>query len=210
MIRTARVMLAAAAITLSMSGMAMACSRAMPKGADQVIAANGRIDAGLVDAAIRAEVNYHRCRAGLPELAGEKGLARVAAKHAEWMARARKLSHRSTVPGQSTAVSRLKASRVKFRAGSENIGYLARFRIDGTRFRIVNSGACHFEISRGKPVPPHSYASLARTIVQLWMESPAHRRNILDRKVSRVGSGAALDPKAEHCGRFYVSQSFAG
>ena len=197
-------------LLVPVAGSAAACSRANVAGAQAPIRAEGQIDQGLVDAAIRAEINYQRCRAGLPALAEANGLRKVAGKHAKWMARARSLSHHSKTPGQATATARLKASGLRFRAGSENIGQIARFQIDGRSFRIADAKTCGFLGGNGQAIPPHSYASLARTIVALWMESSAHRRNILDRKVSRVGSGVGFDGKAPYCGNYYVSQSFAG
>ena len=162
------------------------------------------------DAAIRAEVNYHRCRAGLAPLKQADGLRRVASRHALWMAKSRSLSHKSSTPGQSTTLARIKSSGLKIRAGSENIGYLGRFQFGNGAFRITDASGCGFAAANGAAIPPHSYASLARSIVQLWMDSPAHRRNILDRKVTRVGSGVGYDPRAPHCGNFYVAQDFAG
>lgn len=187
-----------------------ACSRALPSGSDAVVDAGRRIDKGRIDAAIRVEVNYHRCQAGLSALKPSDGLRRVAGTHAVWMAKARELSHRSTVAGQATTLARLKASGLRFHAGSENIGYLARYQIDGARFRIRDAPACAFASQSGQPIAPHSYATLARMIVTLWMQSPAHRRNILDPKVSRVGSAIGFDAAAPNCGRYYVAQGFAG
>lgn len=197
-------------VQLFAAATAQACSPRALSGANAVIPAGAHIDQGLVDAAIRAEINYHRCRANLRPVSESTSLRKVAARHAEWMAKSRTLSHRSTTPGQTTTLARIKASGLRIRAGSENIGYLARYRIDNRSFRISSGVNCGFSGTDGTPIPPHSYASLARSIVQLWMESPVHRRNILDRKVSRAGSGIGFDPKAPHCGNFYVSQDFAG
>lgn len=193
-----------------LAGAAEACSRAGVRGADAVIRPEARIDQGLVDEAIRAELNYRRCKAGLPPLAEASGLRKVAGQHAKWMAGARKLSHRSGTPGQGTALARIKAAGVKFRAGSENIGQVARFQIDGKHFRIASASSCGFVGGNGRTIPPHSYTSLAQTIVAYWMASADHRRNILDRKVSRVGSGVGFDARAPYCGNYYVSQNFAG
>lgn len=190
------------------AGAAAACPRAAVAGADAAIRPESRIDQALVDAAIRAEVNYQRCRAGLAPLAEAGGLRKVAGQHAKWMARASTLSHKSGTPGQGTTLARIKASGVKFRAGSENIGQIARFQIDGRSFAIA--GACGFTAGNGQVIPPHSYSSLARTIVAYWMASSAHRHNILDRKVTRVGSGVGFDASAPYCGNYYVSQNFAG
>lgn len=192
------------------AGAAEACSRAMPRGADSVIHPGGRIEQALADAAILAEVNYHRCQAGLRPLEGAAALRKVAGIHADWMARAQTLSHRSKVSGQTTPAARLRASGLRFRAGSENVGVIPRFQFGGRQFRIADPAACGFVTRDGQRIAPHSYASLARTIVDLWMGSSGHRRNILDRKVLLVGSAVGFDPKAKHCGRFFVSQSFAG
>lgn len=187
-----------------------ACSRMPVAGGAAVIAAPAKIDQKLVNAAILAEINYVRCKAGRAALVSDTSLSKVASTHAKWMARARSLSHKSGVAGQSTSLARLKSSGIRFRAGSENIGYLARFQIDGLSFRIKDAATCHFASNSGQTLGAHSYTTLARKIVELWMESPAHRRNILDGKVSKVGSGAGFDPKAPFCGSFYVSQTFAG
>ncbi len=189
---------------------AQACSRNLPAGANAAIAPGGRIDQPLIDASVRAEVNYHRCKAGLSKLSAAKGLRKVAGTHAQWMARAQNLSHKSRVSGQATTVARIRASGLRFRAGSENIGLVSHYQIDGKPFKFTDRANCGFASRDGKAIPPHSYASLARTIVNLWMASAVHRRNILDQKVSYVGSGLGFDPKAGYCGRFYVSQNFAG
>lgn len=204
-------LVAAGAVAVPLlSGAAPACSRASVGGADAPIRPESRIDQALADAAIRAELNYQRCRAGLPALTEAGGLRKVAGQHAKWMAQARTLSHRSGTPGQATTLARIKASGVKFRAGSENIGQIARFQIDGRSFRIAASSSCQFLGGSGGTIPPHSYSSLARTIVAYWMASSAHRRNILDRRVTRVGSGVGFDPSGPYCGSYYVSQNFAG
>lgn len=201
----------AGAVALALLPTAAAgCSRASVNGADAAIRPESRIDQALADAAIRAEVNYQRCRAGLPALTEAEGLRNVAARHAIWMARTRTLSHKSSTPGQSTTLARINASGLRFRAASENIGRIARFQIDGRSFRIAESARCSFLGSSGRAIPPHTYSSLARTIVTRWMASHAHRRNVLDRKVTRVGSGIGFDPAGPYCGSYYVSLSFAG
>jgi uncharacterized protein YkwD len=198
------------AALLATTGASNACSRAAVSGANKIIQANTRISQPVIDAAIRSEINFHRCMAGLSPLKQASSLRKVAETHAKWMARSRKLSHKSRVAGQTTPFARIKASGIQFRAGSENIGQLGRYQFGSRSFRIKNSAACVFSTNAGKPIAPHSYATLAREVVNLWMASRGHRRNILDRKVSRVGSGLSFDARAPYCGRYYVSQSFAG
>lgn len=197
-------------LALAAPQVAGACSLARVSGADAVVPASGRIDGRLIDAAIRAEVNYQRCRAGRDELAAAPGLAEAAATHAKWMARAQTMSHESSVPGQSSVLARLQSTGIDFRAGSENIGKIARYGIDGIQFRIRDAGGCVFSTQDGQTIGAHSYQSLARHIVNLWVNSPKHRTNMLDPKVRMVGSGASYDPSAPYCGAFYVSQNYAG
>ena len=200
-----------AALALGVPGTADACSRTVSKKAAQTIVPAGRINQSLLDSAIRAEVNYHRCRAGLTRLGSAgNGLANQARKHSAWMASTQQLTHRSTVAGSATLKQRVKKAGVKFRTGSENIGMVHRYQIDNRHFKIIDGGSCKFASQSGKALPAHSYASLARHAVNLWMNSPGHRKNILDRRVTKMSSAVAFDPKAKYCGRFWLTQNFIG
>lgn len=199
---------AAIVATIALVGTADACSRQTVAGADTLIQPDRKINQGLIDSTIRAELNYHRCKAGLSQLAGAGRLAEVAQTHSRWMARAGAVSHKSTVAGQSTLKARLLGTGIKLKTGSENIGMVHRYGIDGMQFRIT--GACGFATQGGQTIGAHTYGSLARRMVDLWMASPSHRANILDPKVRMVGSGAGFRPDAPYCGQFYLSQNFAG
>lgn len=200
------------ALTMALSAAAAeACTRSVPAKAERTVVPAERIDQDLLDAAVRAEVNFHRCRAGLPPLGDAgNGMARMAKTHSVWMASEQTLSHRSTIPGKASLSQRVKAAGVKFRTGSENIGMVHRYQIDNLRFRILDSNACKFATYEGKPLPAHSYATLARHSVDLWMNSPGHRKNILDRNVTRISTAVAFDPRAQYCGRFWLTQNFIG
>lgn len=188
-----------------------ACSRSVSKEAGQKLVPANRIDQSLLEDAIRAEVNFHRCRAGLSGV-GDAGtsLMKQAQKHSNWMAQTQNLSHRSNVRGAATLQQRVKNAGLRVRTGSENIGMVHRYQIDNRRFRILNSSSCQFATYEGQPLPAHSYASLARHIVTLWMNSPGHRKNILDKRVSKMSAAVAFDPKAQYCGRFWLTQNFVG
>lgn len=200
-----------AALLLSLPATADACTRDVSKRAAQTIVPAGKINQGLLDQAVRAEVNFHRCRAGLSNVSSAgNGLVGQAAKHSQWMARTQQLTHKSTVAGHATLKQRVKKAGVKFRTGSENIGMVHRYQIDNRRFKILNSSSCQFATHEGKSLPAHSYATLARHVVNLWMNSPGHRKNILDKRVTRTSTAVAFDPKAKYCGRFWLTQNFVG
>jgi len=190
------------------AGAALACSAAMPAGAARVL--ETRPDAALFDAAVLAEVNRVRCAQGLLALAAAPGLRGAASEHATWMAGARSLSHTSRLPGKARMADRLRASGVPFRAGAENIALQNRYRFGTGMFRARNAAACQFVDATGRPIPAHSYESLARDAVAAWMASPGHRRNILDGRMRLAGTGLAFDARAPHCGQFYIAQMFAG
>ncbi len=188
-----------------------ACSRNVSAKASQIAVPTKRINQNLFDDAVRVEVNFHRCRAGLRPV-GDAGnsIVKIAHGHSNWMASRQILSHKSTVPGKATLRQRIKSTGVSFRTGSENIGMVHRYRIDNRRFKIADSSSCQFTTMDGQALPAHSYASLARHIVQLWMESPGHRKNILDGRVTKTAVAVSFDPRAPHCGRFWVTQNFIG
>ena len=200
-----------ASVLMLSSVSAEACSRTLPdKAVTTLVPAKG-INQDLLETAIRTEVNFHRCRAGLPQVSDAgNGLTRQAHTHSKWMARTGQLAHKSTIAGSATLMQRIKKSGVRFRTGSENIGMVHRYQIDNRRFRILDAQSCSFATSDGQRLPAHSYATLARHIVTLWMGSPGHRKNILDRKVKAMSSAAAFDAKAQNCGRFWVTQNFIG
>lgn len=201
----------AAGLALWAAGASAACALRVPAEASRRAVPAGSLDLVLLDAAVRAEINATRCRHGRSELRGAgNALARTAAAHSRWMISARTLSHRSTVSGRATAAERIRGSGVRMRAGSENIGYLSLYRIDGAPFRILDAGACRFATYGGEPLGAHTYATLARDIVANLMTSPGHRQNILDSRVDRVATGAAFDPAGPYCGRIWFTQSFVG
>ena len=201
----------AVAITVALGSAAEACARKTVSGGSKLVPQN-RIDQAVLDRAILAEVNYWRCKRGLSKLKGTSKLRKTATNHSKYMAKVRSLTHKSRVSGQQTTAARITGSGLsKVRRGSENIGVLYRYQFDaGRRFKIASSAQCQFATNSGKPIPPHTYSSLARMIVKLWMESPSHRVNILDRNVQMTASAAWFDPRASYCGQFYVTQQFAG
>ncbi len=205
------VILAGAMLLLTLPAAAEACTRNVSNTAAKTVVPSSRINQKLLNDAVRAEVNYHRCRAGLSALSSAGSpLTAEARKHSQWMAKRQQLTHRSTVAGRASLKQRIKASGVSFKMGSENIGMVHRYQLDNQRFKIVDPNQCKFSTMQGQPLPAHSYATLARHIVNLWMNSPGHRKNILDRRAKKVSTAVAFDPRSQYCGRFWLTQNFIG
>ena len=207
--RSPRIAILAAVFLLGLAGAATGCSRATVPGSARPLGPT--IDQPLLNAAITAEVNHQRCRHGLGALGSATALQGAARAHADWMAGASTLSHKSTYPGRSTVRARILATGLKVRRGSENIARVPLFPLDLIDDHLMPDAAtCHIVSRDGTPLPPHSYASLAREAVALWMASPRHRARILDRDVTVLASAGAVDTRGGLCGTLYLAQKFAG
>jgi uncharacterized protein YkwD len=60
----------------------------------------------------------------------------------------------------------------------------------------------------GPPIPPHTYASFARDLVESWMNSPSHRRNLLASKARYLGCGCALQIDEAGLAMLFCAQVF--
>ena len=199
------------ATTLILSASAAnACNRPVMAGTDRAIPASSKISQSLLNKAILIEVNYTRCRAGLPALKSKSSLTRAATKHSKWMAKYSQLSHNSNISSQATPHIRMKSRGLKFKTGSENISKMYRYQLAGRQFYTQDAAACQFSDTKGRAIPPHSYASLARQAVKLWADSPKHRKNLMDSRMRLTSTAAAYDRKGSHCGALYLTQDFLG
>ena len=175
---------------------------------DQPVRRSG-FDNALFDAAILHFTNQRRCANGLNALAADPGLHRVAAIHSDDMASRRFFSHTSPVPGRETLVDRLESGGVKIRGAAENIATRPRLQIAGNQpFFVDDAQRCQFT-SQGRTVQPHTYKTLASSFVTQWENSPGHRRNLMDPRYTRLGSGGTPQSNPQVCGDIVATQNFA-
>ncbi len=100
-------------------------------------------------------------------------------------------------------------SPIKARQAAENIAMDKVYRLLGRPIAMGYQG-CNFTYGDTKtPVPIHTYASLAKQVVDRWYKSPGHKKNLLNPKFRRLGSGVGIDPNGPACGDFYLTQNFA-
>ena len=185
----------------------MACS--VPSGPDARIRQSA-INQDLLQRAILAEVNYHRCiEKRQPLVLAPEDLKRVAHGHSNWMAGSGKMSHTGGTASGRTLVDRVRRSGLSARTYAENLAFLPRYRFGGKPFRVTDRKGCRFQLADGKVVGPHTYRSLARSVVTMWMNSPGHRRNLLSRNQRQMSAAASISPD-KYCGRLYVTQMFLG
>jgi uncharacterized protein YkwD len=117
-----------------------------------------------LEAALIREVNAARSARGLPTLVRSAGLSRAADVHTTAMFDVGRFDHQ--IPGFPTLAQRLR-----------------RFYVGGAQ---VWGGAENLALYG--PMAPK-----AREIVQLWLDSPSHRDNLLDRSWRELGVSARFD-----------------
>jgi uncharacterized protein YkwD len=60
----------------------------------------------------------------------------------------------------------------------------------------------------GPPIPMHTYSSFAEALVDSWMKSPGHRKNILHSEVEYLGCACDLPRNPNAMETFYCTQVF--
>ena len=176
---------------------ALACTA--PGGSDAQIR-SGAVDQQQLSAAILDEVNLVRCRAGRSALKqAPQSLIEVARGHSLWMASTHTMSHTGGRATGRTLTDRVRRAGLRPRAFAENLAFLPRFRGGGTG-RASGPGTCSGS---------HTYRSLAQSVVQMWMNSAGHRRNLLSSQQHRMSAAASITPEGR-CGRLWITQIFTG
>lgn len=156
------------------------------------------VDVVLLEKLIHAFVNQERQRAGLPPLAWSSALQQIARGHSRDMAIRHFFSH--TDPEGRNFVNRYRragfncATRtglLTISRGGENLAWNRPYR------SVVRR--------QGKTVITwKTEEQIAAAVVQIWMESPSHRRNILTRHYRREGIGVAIGAD----GKVLTTQNF--
>jgi uncharacterized protein YkwD len=131
-----------------------------------------------VEQTVLCLLNAERTKRGLPRLRDDARLETAAGKHSTDMVRRGFFDHDS--PGGSSPSDRIK-----------DAGYL--------------KGARGWSVGENIAYGTGSYAT-PRSIVEGWMDSPPHKRNILHRGFSEIGVGVALGaPRKGNRGATYTT-----
>lgn len=143
---------------------------------------HGKLDVGLLNAAIFFATNAEREKHKLPMFQTSRALMACAYEHSQDMALENFFSHENpNNPAKRTAWQRMEARGMKSGERAENIA-----------MRTTNG---------------LTYLAFADEMVKLWMNSPGHRANILNRNLRFLGCGV----HACTCAKFhiYATQNFA-
>lgn len=155
----------------------------------------GSVDYPLLHAAVFFATNDVRRHRGLKVLSWSPELERAAWNHARRMAEKNFFSHDDPLDRQrKTPDQRGKRAGIKNPYLAENIATTFGVQYNsGDPVYPLQGGAGGYSLTpRGEPLPNHSYLSLAKALVQQWMDSPGHRANILSTDALQLGTGLFL------------------
>ncbi|OYW29966.1 MAG: hypothetical protein B7Z47_04180 [Chthoniobacter sp. 12-60-6] len=141
-----------------------------------------KLDSGLLGAAIFFATNEERTKHKLPLFQTSRALMACAYEHSRDMALENFFSHENpNDPAKRTPWQRMEAKGLKSGERAENIA------------RRTTNGL--------------TYMAFADEIMKMWMKSPGHRANILNRNLLFLGCGV----HACNCAKFhlYATQNFA-
>lgn len=141
------------------------------------------VDTAAIEQAVFSLTNQERQAQGLPALQWDAALASIARAHSQDMAANNYMSH-TNLRGQDPT-ARAVAAGYQVRRSMGGGWYTAGI---GENINMMPTGN----------VVGHGYVnndpqSVARAMVQGWMNSPGHRENILRAQYARIGVGVAYD-----------------
>ena len=170
----------------------------------------GKMRAPLLAEAVKIETNTARAAHGLPPLALDGHLSRAATLHTDRMVADSFFAHQDPYRSDlRTPTDRARAVGIVNPNIAENIiTEMAMEYESGESVYAIDPRAGLFSRSpNGSPLPRHTYRSIAKSMVDRWMDSPGHRANILAPGAIQMGIGSTFYT-ANGFPSFVVAQEF--
>ena len=176
------------------------------------------VDAELLNVAVFWFTNIERRRFNLKQFQFHDKLRQTATLHSEQMKYHNFFSHDNDFDaGYKTLGDRINSVKDNgfqgFMAWGENIADYPVIKAN-EMFTVENrNGVQRLFSANGKEIFPYSYYEFAKNVVEGWMNSPGHRKNILNPDFTYLGCGCA---KYEKQGNGYamlyfkLTQNFGG
>lgn len=153
----------------------------------------------LLDAAVFHETNRRRSQHGLPPLKFDLRAREAARMQAQAMARHGFVGHENAFDAQrKTMMDRARLAGLQPGFLAENVASsFARRYESGSSFYIrTENGRKVFSVTpNGPQIPMRSYVEFAEALLDGWMNSPGHRKNILHQSPEFLGT--ACEPARE-------------
>ncbi|WP_144605736.1 CAP domain-containing protein [Algoriphagus algorifonticola] len=155
------------------------------------------IDYPLLHAAIFYVSNEFRERNRLKPFIYSDRIERLSADHAADMVKYNFYGHFSKIRNKRTLRDRFQIVGLNPSGIAENISSTAAIQYEYGRKvnRPQSPGIFTYMSNKREVIPNHTYLSYAKAIVQLWMDSPGHRANILNPGFIYMAAGSAVYPE---------------
>lgn len=171
------------------------------------------INSELLDAAVFHETNRRRQEQGLPALSYNRKAYEMARMQSQAMAEQDIVSH--TNPADSSRrtlrdrATRAGLARAKFLGENVASAFGRRYK-SGEKFYVQERDGrkVYSYEPNGSPIPMHTYVSFARAVVDGWMDSPGHRKNILTREAQHLACVCVTARSDMAMEKFYCTQVF--
>lgn len=173
----------------------------------------GKFNPGLLEAAIFHETNRVRGEHDRAPLSPSEEAAGAARTHSQWMVEAQLLSHAGAKDDgkRSNPLTRLQAVGLSPSTAAENVAFTFRLNYESGRTVYIRErgGRRIFSYEPGgEPLQERTYLEFARAVVQQFMDSPTHRKSLLDPGVTHAGMGVVLSEADDSMDRIFVTQKF--
>ena len=149
-------------------------------------------DYKLLNEAIFLATNEARKSESQPEVARNKKLGQAASRYAKRQANGNFLAHIDPTGGPKTPDDRVRVFKGKNPYVSENLATTAGYPIASGEPVYVDSANRLSREPDGPKIARHSYRSFARDVVQQWLNSPGHRKNLLSPDALELGCGTYI------------------
>ncbi len=169
------------------------------------------VDIARIDAAVFFVTNEQRVKHRLSPVSYLPDLEAMAVMHSEDMYKKDFFSHENPYEKRKrTPEDRAKIAGILNPFIAENIAQVFGLQYTSdTDVTIRGPGKFSYKPS-GDLIPPHTYLSFADMLVNEWMNSPGHRKNILSKDAVQLGCGVYLyrDKKFNDMPTFKATQNF--
>jgi uncharacterized protein YkwD len=162
-------------------------------------------DTARANAAIFYATNEARAAEGLAPVEHHALLEELATDYAARLADLGEVSHDDPKTG-ATPKDRFAAAGISNPLPSENLAtnVMIEMRDGEELYPIDVSKGLFSREPGGEPVAFRTYASLGRSFVESWLNSPGHRRNLLAEEAVQLGAGVAVDTRDQFSAQFPV------
>lgn len=170
-------------------------------------------DAALLENAVVFYSNTARKKHSTPACQSNELLHRTARKHSREMAELGFFSHTSPNGANRTLENRLRNQEVILKnvCIGENLAVDFILDISGRVYYTEKRGSktVYIDNETGRQIVPQTYRHFAQTVVQQWLESPEHRKNLLNKGFTSMGVGVYRGTY-KGLAAVYVTQNFYG